>query len=127
MLNSDESIIEFDTSFIVSKTAFNFFNVLFLSNNIVLDFFKLSLFSSSSSFIIRSCFKILIWLKSYVFVFFKAYLYTFVVVLIVLSIFVLDLFLFFNSFLSFTFFWELSIWKVEGTVTSDTLFVPALI
>ena len=85
MLNSDESIIEFDTSFIVSKIAFNFFNVLFLSNNIVLDF---KLFSSSSSFIIRSCFKILIWLKSYVFVFFKAYLYTFVVVLIVLSIFV---------------------------------------
>ena len=88
MLNSDESIIEFDTSCIVSKTAFNFFRELFLSNIIVLAFFKLSIFLSSSSLITFSCFKIFIWIKSYVFVFLIAYLYIFVFVFIVLSILV---------------------------------------
>ena len=82
MLNSDESIIEFDTSCIVSKTAFNFFRELFLSNIIVLAFL------SSSSLITFSCFKIFIWIKSYVFVFLIAYLYVFVFVFIVLSILV---------------------------------------
>ena len=82
MLNSDESIIEFDTSCIVSKTAFNFFRELFLSNIIVLAFL------SFSSLITFSCFKIFIWIKSYVFVFLIAYLYVFVFVFIVLSILV---------------------------------------
>ena len=104
--------------------------MLLLSNINVFDFFNMSsYFLSSSSFIVLSwTTKIFFDLVLNVFDFLIVYLWIskFESIFLLISVWDFLLFLFIFFFLYFSFFFELSAWKEEGTVRSDTLFVPSL-
>ena len=114
----------------VSKTALNFLRVLVLSANNVFDFFNIvSYLLSSSSFIV--------WFEIKIFVDLELNVLDLLTELLLISWFssiflvtsVWDFFFGLGTFflLSFPFFLELSTWRVEGTVTSETFFVPSFI